>query len=90
LISCIIGTAANEEKCEEFEDELAGIREDFIDMLGDGWVVKLTDSTLLPRYQEVSTSVANPKLRYPSICSGSKSVFSNNFGSGCDFQNVSG
>jgi hypothetical protein len=35
-------------KGEEFE-ELAGIREDTIDMLGDSWVVKLTDSALLPR-----------------------------------------
>jgi hypothetical protein len=43
------GTQSNQEKCEEYEDELAGIREDLIDMLGDGWVVKLTDSSLLPR-----------------------------------------
>jgi hypothetical protein len=48
---CCSGTQSNQEKCEEYEEELAGIREDIIDMLGDGWVVKLTDSALLPRYE---------------------------------------
>ncbi len=38
-------------KGEEEDEELAGNREDIIDMLGDGWVVKLTDSALLPRYE---------------------------------------
>jgi len=36
------------ERCEEFEGELASIREDLIDVMdGDGWVVKLTDSVLV-------------------------------------------
>ena len=29
-----------ESRCEEFEGELASIREDVIDSLEDGWVVK--------------------------------------------------
>jgi len=45
---CSDGT---EERCEEFEGELAGIREDLIDITdGDGWVVKLLNSQLIQHY----------------------------------------
>jgi len=41
----------NEERCEEFEGELASIREDLIDITdGDGWVVKLVNSALIHYY----------------------------------------
>merc|ERR1719228_2137704 len=43
--------SSNMERCEEFEGELASIREDLIDSMdGDGWVVKLIDSPLLEEY----------------------------------------
>ena len=39
------------ERCEEFEGELAIIREDMIDVMdGDGWVVKLVDSPMVEEY----------------------------------------
>ena len=39
------------ERCEEFEGELASIREDMIDVMdGDGWVVKLMDSPFVEEY----------------------------------------
>jgi len=39
------------ERCEEFEGELASIREDMIDVMdGDGWVVKLMDSPFVQEY----------------------------------------
>ena len=39
------------ERCEEFEGELAIIREDMIDVMdGDGWVVKLVDSPIVKEY----------------------------------------
>jgi len=37
-------TGANTDRCEEFEGELASIREDLIESLDDGWVVKVVDS----------------------------------------------
>merc|ERR1719427_1620199 len=38
-------------RCEEFEGELASIREDLIDSMdGDGWVVKLIDSPIMEDY----------------------------------------
>jgi len=41
-------TDANAERCEEFEDEMAAIREDFIDtMSGDAWVIKVLNSNLV-------------------------------------------
>jgi len=53
-------TAANAESCEEFESELAGIREDFIDMMnGDGWMVKLASSPLVHRF---TPSAAKPVI----------------------------
>ena len=80
--SLCAGTAGNQDKCEEFEDELAGIREDFIDMLGDGWVVKLIDSALLPRYRYryycislplLATSVGKSNLSFSYNFAGSRS-----------------
>jgi len=39
------------ERCEEFEGELGSVREDLIDALdGDGWVVKLLDSSLVEEF----------------------------------------
>jgi len=44
-------TSTNTERCEEFEGELAGIREDLIDVMdGDGWVVKLVNSEVMDRF----------------------------------------
>ena len=44
-------TSGNTDRCEEFEGELAGIREDLIDVMdGDGWVVKLVDSGVMDRF----------------------------------------
>ena len=44
-------TSHNTERCEEFEGELTGIREDLIDVMdGDGWVVKLVDSEKMEQY----------------------------------------
>lgn len=44
-------TSGNTDRCEEFEGELAGIREDLIDVMdGDGWVVKLLDSGVMDRF----------------------------------------
>jgi len=44
-----------EERCDEFEGELASIREDLIDSLdGDGWVVKLMDSQLVQAFSPVT------------------------------------
>ena len=44
-------TKENTERCEEFEGELTGIREDLIDVMdGDGWVVKLEDSDVLSKF----------------------------------------
>ena len=44
-------TSENTERCEEFEGELTGIREDLIDVMdGDGWVVKLVDSEKMEQY----------------------------------------
>lgn len=40
-------TDANEERCEEFEGEMAAIREDFIDTVGDAWVIKVLNSQLV-------------------------------------------
>jgi len=40
-------TDANEERCEEFEGEMAAIREDFIDTIGDAWVIKVLNSYLV-------------------------------------------
>lgn len=37
-------TDANLERCEEFEGEMAAIREDFIDTIGDAWVIKVLNS----------------------------------------------
>jgi hypothetical protein len=45
-VVALLCTAANAERCEEFEGELASIREDLIESLEDGWVVKLVDSAL--------------------------------------------
>jgi len=48
IVIALFCTAANAESCEEYESELASIREDFIDMLqGDGYFVKLVDSPLV-------------------------------------------
>jgi len=47
FVVALLCTTANAERCEEFEGELASIREDLIDSLdGDGWVVKLVDSSV--------------------------------------------
>ena len=44
-------TKENTERCEEFEGELTGIREDLIDVMdGDGWVVKLEDSGVISQF----------------------------------------
>lgn len=44
-VVALLCTSSNTERCEEFEGELASIREDLIDSLdGEGWVVKLVDS----------------------------------------------
>lgn len=45
-VVALLCTEANAERCEEFEGELASIREDLIESLEDGWVVKLVDSDL--------------------------------------------
>lgn len=45
-VVALMCTSANTERCEEFEGELASIREDLIDALEDGWVVKLVDSKM--------------------------------------------
>ena len=40
-----------EERCEEYESELASAREDLIDVMeGDGWVIKLVDSKELEKF----------------------------------------
>jgi len=40
-----------EERCEEYESELASAREDLIDVMeGDGWVVKLVDSKEIEKF----------------------------------------
>lgn len=44
-------TDQNAERCEEFEGEMAAIREDFIDAVqGDAWVVKLVNSKETSKY----------------------------------------
>ena len=44
-------TGENTERCEEFEGEMTGIREDLIDVMdGDGWVVKLVNSELVSQF----------------------------------------
>jgi len=45
-VIALLCTSENTERCEEFEGELASIREDLIDALEDGWVVKLVDSQM--------------------------------------------
>ena len=51
FVVALFCTAANEERCEEFEGELIGIREDAIDVMeGDGWVVKVVDSGIMDQY----------------------------------------
>ena len=51
FVVALFCTAANEERCEEFEGELTGIREDAIDVMeGDGWVVKVVDSSIMDQY----------------------------------------
>jgi len=45
-VVALLCTSTNTERCEEFEGELASIREDLIDGLEDGWVVKLMDSNM--------------------------------------------
>lgn len=60
IVVALFCTDANAESCEEFESELAGIREDFIDMMqGDGWFVKLANSPLVHRF---SPSAAKPVI----------------------------
>ena len=44
-------SSENSERCEEFEGELTGIREDLIDVMdGDGWVVKLVNSEMVGQF----------------------------------------
>jgi len=51
FVVALFCTAANQERCEEFEGELTGIREDAIDVMeGDGWVVKVVDSGIMDQY----------------------------------------
>jgi len=51
IVVSLFCTEANAESCEEFESELASVREDFIDMMqGDGWLVKLVNSRIISRY----------------------------------------
>jgi len=51
IVVALFCTEKNVESCEEFESELAGIREDFIDMMqGDGWMVKLLNSNLASQF----------------------------------------
>jgi len=51
-------TDANEERCEEFEGEMALIREDIIDALhGDAWVVKILNSKSTVQYSQSSDPV---------------------------------
>jgi len=43
--------SGQEERCEEYESELASAREDLIDVMeGDGWVVKLVDSKEIEKF----------------------------------------
>jgi len=44
-------TDTNAERCSEFEDEMAAIREDFIDTVGDAWVIKVMNSELVGDFQ---------------------------------------
>jgi len=46
FVVALLCTEENAERCEEFEGELTSIREDVIDSLEDGWVVKSVDGTL--------------------------------------------
>jgi thiol-disulfide isomerase/thioredoxin len=51
VVVALFCTDKNAESCEDFESELAGIREDFIDMMqGDGWLVKLVNSNLVAQF----------------------------------------
>jgi len=51
IVVALFCTDANAESCEDYESELAGIREDFIDMFqGDGWLVKLLNSPLVTQF----------------------------------------
>ena len=44
-------SSQQEERCEDFEGELASAREDLIDVMeGDGWVIKLVDSKELEKF----------------------------------------
>ena len=44
-------TSSDQDKCDDYEAELTGVREDLIDVMeGDGWVVKVTDSGLIDQY----------------------------------------
>ena len=43
--------SGQEERCEDYEGELASAREDLIDVMeGDGWVIKLVDSKQLENF----------------------------------------
>jgi len=46
FVVALLCTEENAERCEEFEGELASIREDVIDSLEDGWVVKSVGGSL--------------------------------------------
>eukprot|EP00088_Acartia_fossae_P048563 TRINITY_DN5300_c0_g1_i13.p1 TRINITY_DN5300_c0_g1~~TRINITY_DN5300_c0_g1_i13.p1 ORF type:complete len:312 (-),score=70.77 TRINITY_DN5300_c0_g1_i13:189-1124(-) len=55
IVVALFCTDKNAETCEEFESELASVREDFIDMMqGDGWFVKLVNSNLVSQYSPKS------------------------------------
>ena len=44
-------SSQQEERCEDYETELASAREDLIDVMeGDGWVIKLVDSKELDNF----------------------------------------
>ena len=44
-------SSKQEERCEDYEGELASAREDLIDVMeGDGWVIKLVDSKQLDNF----------------------------------------
>jgi len=64
IVVALFCTDVNAESCEEFESELASIREDFIDTnQGDGWLVKLINSQILNRYTPLDSEPVTVMFR---------------------------